>query len=756
MMALGQNPAKLVQWKAEWSKTQGVKVGDVVTIRIQADIDPGWYIYGTGYKPDCGPIPFTLEVKEKQGIELVGGLTSPGAVKKYDDIFECEYTYFKKHGTFEQKVKITTADAKISGKGEFQICSNETGMCVMGSNSFTLTMKAETASKTSVPEDTPKEPTKNPKKVEPKTGKEDTPKTGSQGTTEPTKGKVENTQPQPLTPSGNNCCQDSLILQKLDELATCTQNIEQTTQAMGSGRACDLERKAGFEDIAVERHSKDEKQGESFWDLIVFGFGAFLAGLGALLTPCVFPMIPMTVSFFTSSSKNKGEAITKAIFYGLSIIAIYLIIGVLVSKLNGPTFATWLSTAWQPNVFFFIIFVVFAISFFGAFEITLPSSWVNKSDSQADKGGLFGVFFMAFTLVLVSFSCTGPIASTILIQSFGGSWLMPIVGMLGYSLAFALPFTIFAIFPSMLNKLPQSGGWLNSVKVVLGFIELALAFKFLSVADQVYHWGILDREIFLAIWIAIFAMMGIYLLGKIRLSHDSPTETLSIGRMLLSIVTFSFVIYMVPGMFGAPLKGLSGLLPPMASQDFSIPRLIREANGEENQICSDPMYGDQLHLPHSLNGYFDVREAICCAIEQGKPIFLDFTGHGCVNCRRMEDNVWSDPRILKRLEKDFVILAMYGDEKKINIPMDERYIDHNNEEVITLGDQASDFMVTKFEEYGQPSYFLLGVDTDKSTDGNIVLKELTKPHKGYNSDIKEFDDFLKKGIAGYKKMAVSQ
>ena len=385
-------------------------------------------------------------------------------------------------------------------------------------------------------------------------------------------------------------------------------------------------------------------QSQSLWG---FAIVAFLAGLAGLLTPCVFPMIPMTVTFFSHDSDKKSVSIRNALIYGISIIAIYTIAGTIVAKVNGPEFANWLSTHWIPNIFFFIVFVVFALSFLGLFEIVLPSSLVNKVDQQADKGGVYGAFFMAFTLVLVSFSCTGPIVGSILVESAGGQILKPIVGMFSFSLAFAIPFTLFAIFPEWLNSLPKSGGWLNSVKVVLGFLELALGLKFLSVADQVYHWGLLDREIYLAIWIVIFALIGFYLLGKIRLPHDSVLEKIGVPRLILAIVSFSFVVYLIPGMVGAPLKGLAGYLPPMTTHDYNLPQLIADNSGSNpsnNELniydsCEEPKYADMLHFPHGIKGYFDLDQALSCAKQQNKPIFIDFTGHGCVNCREMEARV---------------------------------------------------------------------------------------------------------------------
>ncbi len=346
------------------------------------------------------------------------------------------------------------------------------------------------------------------------------------------------------------------------------------------------------------------------YSLLGFMFVAFLGGLAALLTPCVFPMIPMTVTFFTGKAQSRSKAIRNALIYGLSIVVIYVVAGTLVAVINGPEFANWLSTHWLPNVFFFAVFFVFALSFLGLFEINLPSSLVNKMDAKADKGGLGGIFFMAFTLVLVSFSCTGPIVGSILVESAGGQVIKPLVGMFGFSMAFAIPFCLFAIFPDWLKSLPKSGGWLNSVKVVLGFLELALGLKFLSVADQVYHWGILDRDVYLVLWIVIFTLLGLYLLGKIRLPNDSALEKLSVGRLMMALATFSFVLYMVPGLFGAPLKALAGYLPPMSTHDFNITAIVRESssgnNGtSEKATCAKrPKYDDFLHFPHGIEGYF--------------------------------------------------------------------------------------------------------------------------------------------------------
>ena len=501
--------------------------------------------------------------------------------------------------------------------------------------------------------------------------------------------------------------------------------------------------------IPSETSDQDKKSGNLLW----FLFFSFLAGLAAILTPCVFPMIPMTVSFFMNSGESKFKSRLNALFYGFSIILIYTVIGTLVSVIFGPGIANWLSTHWLPNLIFFAVFMLFAFSFFGMFEIVLPSWIVNKSDQQVDKGGLMGSFFMALTLVLVSFSCTGPIVGAILVESAGGQVLKPIIGMFGFSLAFALPFTLFALFPAWLNNLPKSGGWLNSVKVVLGFLELALGLKFLSIADQTYHWGILDREVYLALWIVIFVLLGFYLLGKLKFSHDSDVKFVSVPRLLMAIVTFSFVVYLIPGMFGAPLKAISGYLPPQSTHDFDLHQIIRDevklaapenstsgTFGTDQELCDKPKFGEFLHLPHGLEGYYDYEQGMACAKKLGKPVFIDFTGHGCVNCREMEANVWSDTRVLERLKKHFVIIALYVDDKS-TLPESEWITSTYDGKVKkTLGKKYADFQISRYGVNAQPYYVLL--DTNE---------EMLVQPKAYDLNADNFVDFLDAALAEFEK-----
>lgn len=498
--------------------------------------------------------------------------------------------------------------------------------------------------------------------------------------------------------------------------------------------------------VAENEYKNAEKKEHLFWFFLL----SFVAGLLAILTPCVFPMIPMTISFFMKED-NKLKARFNAFAFGISIILIYTLIGSVLAIIFGPSIANWLSTHWIPNVLFFLIFMIFAASFFGAFEIVMPSWLVNKSDSKADRGGVLGAFFMALTLVLVSFSCTGPIVGSILVESFGGDILKPIIGMLGFSLAFALPFSVLALFPNWLKNMPKSGGWLNTVKVVLGFVEVALGFKFLSVADQTYHWGLLDRQVYLAIWIVTFALMGFYLLGKLRFKHDDEVKYISTGRLSLAMLTFVFVLYMIPGMWGAPLKALSGYLPPITTHYFDIPQIIADNNQmmlkkmgieDTNESCMEPKYKEKLHLPFGLQGYFDWHQAFECAKLQNKPIFIDFTGHGCVNCREMETAVWSDLRVLDHLRNNYIILAMYVDDKTIQLPEEEWFVSKNDGKVKkSLGEANADIQIVNFDRNSQPYYVLI------SPDGVVLAQP-----RAYDKNTDEFVKFLEQGLEKFREL----
>jgi thiol:disulfide interchange protein len=592
-----------------------LQVGEKATLVIEAEIPMGWYIYSNDFDKNLGPLLTEFIPAKSTDFEIAEILKAINPKKKYEEVWEGDVTYFLGKGRFEQPITIKATSGTIKGNLEYQMCSDLTGQCINYEQDIEISFTAKEASR----------PDLNSSPASPEEG----------------------VKPQ-LSQETDKLSADSSGTENIEEVSPFSVITNPT-----SGEAEQLT--AALPDFSAEGES------ESLWGFMVL---AFLAGLAALITPCVFPMIPMTVSFFTGRSKSRAKGIRQAFIYGFSIIAIYTVAGTAVAAIQGPEFANWLATHWIPNVFFFLIFIFFALAFLGMFELTLPSSFVNKIDAKAEKGGLGGVFFMAFTLVLVSFSCTGPIVGSILISSAGGELIKPVLGMFAFGLAFAIPFTLFAIFPGWMQRLPKSGGWLNTVKVVLGFLELALAFKFLSIADLVYHWGILDRDIFLAIWIVIFSALGLYLLGKIKLPHDSKLEYISVPRLLLALLTFTFVVHMIPGLWGAPLKLLSGYLPPITTQQF---KLTGGVGSEESFSTSGEVikYADRLKIPHGIPGYFDYEQALEAAKREGKPLLIDFTGHGCVNCRKMEENVWVDPQVLKRLKEDFVMVALYIDERLI-------------------------------------------------------------------------------------------
>ena len=496
-------------------------------------------------------------------------------------------------------------------------------------------------------------------------------------------------------------------------------------------------------EIAPAADAPAEKEEES---LLLYFLGAIVGGLAGLVMPCVFPMIPMTVSYF-SKDGNAGKR--NAMLYGLFIILIFVVIGLVLSLIFGADLGNILSTHWIPNILFAIIFFIFALSLLGYFEITLPSSWVNGSAKRQNAGSVAGIFFMALTLVLVSFSCTLPIAGAVALNAAGGSFLKPVIGMLGFSLGIAVPFTFFALFPGLLKKLPKSGGWMNTLKVVLAFIELAFALKFINVPDQTYHWRILDREVYLSLWIVLFALLGFYLLGKIKFPHDDdyPVQK-SWFRFLLSVGVFSFVVYMIPGLFGAPLKAISGWLPPMTTQDFDVSNIVRTemaanggGQGSTYQLDEEPMYADKLHIPFGIKGYFDYDQALRVAKKEGKPVFLDFTGHGCTNCRNVENAVWIDPEVRRIFAEEVIVCTMYADDKIIPLPDEEKgkLTDANGDPITMLGAKNRYIEQTKYHENSQPCYFVV------DPDGNI----LSGPTY-YERDKDQYIAFLRKGIDAFK------
>lgn len=662
-----------------WSASQSAVGNGIYEIKLTASMEDGWHIYDFG-PYDGGPTPSALKVTGK-GIELVGDPYVIGDVHKaYDEIFSMDIGICGNGVAFAQKVKVLSASAvSVTANIEWQACNDGSCMPPMDED-FTL---------------------------------------------------------------------------QLPGAATAGDAAEQSTSTAGNAVESDAvtgDSKAAVQDAAegagaAEASVADNGKEKSIWAVIL---EAIAWGFVALLTPCVFPMVPMTVSFFLKNSGGKAKGRFMASLYGFSIVALYTIpiaVIIFITYFIGGDAVTadifnWLATHWIPNIIFFAIFMVFAASFFGAFEITMPSWMVNKADAKSDKGGIIGVFFMALTLVLVSFSCTGPIVGSILIKSTQGEIWEPIITMVAFSAAFALPFTVFAFAPSLLKELPKSGGWLNSVKVVLGFLELALGLKFLSVADQTYHWGILDREVYLALWIVIFSLLGMYLLGKIRFAHDTPQEHLSVKRLILSIIVFAFVVYMIPGMWGAPLKALSGYLPPITTQYFVVGQGVPAAaqvEVDDNEALPKRKYADFLHLPHGLDGFFEYNEALAYAKSVNKPLFVDFTGHGCVNCREMEARVWSDPRVIKLLRENYVIVALYADDKK-TLDKSEWVTLENGKVLKELGKINSNFVMNKFGANAQPYYLLL--------DG--AEEKLAEP-RGYNLDPDAFVAFLEEGIKNYNR-----
>lgn len=692
LLALTLGVTTLHAQEVGWTGSVEPLGGAEYELRFEAAIPSGFHMYDMG-PYEGGPNPTVITLSPEAGVELVGSVEQRTKPHRYfDQMFGMEIGTFSGKALFTQRMRLTAAQAKVRAAIEWMICDDKS--CMPPSDTeLTLVV-----------------------------GAADAQGAAAEATT---------------APAGD---------ESVATPAAATERVSDTAATSGSVAGAS-ETTAGAETAAAP--AKDAAGSGSLWSLII---EAILWGFAALLTPCVFPMVPMTVSFFMKSSGKPALGRFRAGMYGFFIVALYTLpiaAIIVITRLVGGDAVTadifnWLATHWLPNLIFFAVFMLFAASFFGAFEITMPSWMVNKSDSKADSKGLAGIFFMALTLVLVSFSCTGPIVGSVLIKSTAGEFWSPIVTMLAFSLAFALPFTLFAFFPSMLKKLPKSGGWLNSVKVVLGFVEVALGFKFLSVADQTYHWGLLDREVYLAIWIVVFAMLGFYLLGKLRFAHDDEVQHVGVGRLALAIAVFTFVVYLIPGMWGAPLKALSGYLPPLTTQDFVLEQTtsagasvsatapLRTVDGKA------PKYSDVLHLPHGLEGFFDLKEAEAYAARAGKPLFIDFTGHGCVNCREMEARVWSDPRVLELLRNDYVICALYSDDK-MELPESEWVTTESGKVLRSLGKINAHYALKTFGVNAQPYYVLQG------RDGRMLVEP-----RGYDLDVEAFVDFLRRGVEAYR------
>ena len=672
LLGMGLN-AQVIRDAVTWSRSVEDKSPTEKVLVFTATVKDPWHLYGTEL-PKGGPTPTHLLVDKIEGAELVGGLTSTQKpIEKYDPNFEMTLRFFSGKVTFRQKIRIT--DSKkfaFVGAIRYMACNDE--QCLPPANwEFTVQPKElgklGDAAATKLTEETP-------------------------ATTEAT-----------ATSLGEPSA-DSVA--SVDTLSVAPQD----TAALASS---DLWAPVIPELKAYGDKALNQAEG-SLWMLLV---GGFLGGLVALVTPCVWPMIPMTVSFFLKRSSDRKKGIRDALLYGIGIIVIYVSLGLIVSAVFGSDALNNLATNAIFNVAFFILLVIFAISFFGAFELVLPASWTAKMDAKADSAsGFISIFFMAFTLALVSFSCTGPIIGTLLVQAATSSsgMLAPAVGMLGFALALALPFTLFAIFPNLLQSMPKSGGWMNSVKVVLAFIELALALKFLSIADLAYGWRILDREVFLSLWIVIAILLGLYLLGKIRFPHDAPQEKTPIPALFLAIISFSFAVYMMPGLVGAPLRAISAFAPPLRTQDLNL-------------------YNGEVHAK-----FDDYDAGMAYARQVGKPVMIDFSGYGCVNCRKMEASVWIDPNVKHMLEEDYVLITLMVDEKA---PLKEPIeIMENGEKVKlrTVGDKWSYFQRMKFGANAQPFYVLL------DHQGKPLA-----PSYAFNEDVSAYLNFLKSGLSEFDK-----
>nr|MBC7613450.1 thioredoxin family protein [Pseudopedobacter sp.] len=640
------------------------------------NIDKGWHVYSQNIG-EGGPVPTSFSFEKSKGYNLIGKPSeSPKAESAYDKNFGLQISWHEKQAVFKQKIKLNKSEVNVKGTLEFMVCNDK--QCLPPEDmDFSIDVKAGKVVKaeTAVPKITPE--TKETLLID--------------------------------------------AIRKVDSPVIAGSTPKVNTSSV------------------VEKNEKIEQRSteKSLWAIFIAGF---IGGFLALIMPCIFPMLPLTVSYFTKKAGSRAKAITHAGIYGLSIIVIYVALGLLITGFFGSDALNSMASNGIFNFLFFLMLIVFAISFFGAFEITLPNSWANKMDEKSDKGGLIGLFFMASALALVSFSCTGPIIGTLLVQAATmGERTGPAVGMFGFSLALAIPFTLFAAFPSLLKSLPKSGGWLNTVKVALGFIELAMAFKFLSNVDLAYHWELLDREVFLVLWIVIFAMLGFYILGKLKFSHDSDLPFITVPRLFISIIILAFTVYMIPGLWGAPLKAISAWLPPQTTQDFD----LYTNSLSSHQIAQDTVkkkYGGLFKAPLNLDAFFDYEQGLAYAKQQKKPVLIDFTGHSCVNCRKMEASVWSAPEVLERLNNDYVLISLYVDDKT-DLSESEQYVSSfSGKKIKTIGNKWSDFQASKFKTNSQPYYVLV------DGDGNVLV-----PPQAFNLDVKNYVDFLDSGKAAYQK-----
>ncbi len=686
-----------------WSFRAENKGENNFEIVMTATIDDGWHLYAMNLE-EGGPIATSFTFEPVTGYTLNGKafeVTKPEV--KFDNSFGMNIGMHSGTTEFRQKVRLTGASAKVAGYVTFMSCDDK--QCLPPRDvEFSLELKG--------------------------TGKAD-----ATGTSE--------------VKTGNQPAETAIT-----GAAQAVPGIETADSAIAAA-TFDRGETMGTESGQGETRTAEvtETTGEPKKGFLKFFLLSMLAGFAGILTPCVFPMIPMTVAFFSQGTGNKGSAIGKALIFGLSIILLYSSLGIIVSLTSaGAGFANTLSTHWIPNLLFFSLFLIFAASFFGAFEIVLPSKWVSSSDSKVDKGGALAAFFLGVTTVLVSFSCTGPIVGALLVEAASGDVLRPTIGMFGFGLAFALPFTLFALFPSWMQKMPKSGGWLNSVKVVLGFIMLAFSLKFASTVDTVYNLGILSRDIYLAIWIVLFVLLGIYLMGKIKFSHDSDVPHIGVFRLVLIIASFTFALYLVPGLFGAPLTRISALLPPRETSGFNLLKAISENRGAApgtftpgtagtagSAICGTPKYSDFLHFEYGLQGYFDLEEGLACARQLNKPVLIDFKGHACANCKEMDARVWSDPEVQRRLRENFVLVGLYVDDRT-KLPENEIYVSKvDGKEKKTMGKKNEDIEISMFNTNTLPLYAIV------DPEGKPLIET-----RGTDFDIQAYIDWLDRGAEAFR------
>ena len=693
-----------LQVSAQFGPVDPVSIEDVVTvngdegkIEFEAYIEPGFHMYSTDI-PAGGPVATSVSYQLVEGAEIVGELVpGDGAVKEMDPVFEMMVSYFAETAVFTQKIKLLGGKYRIKGTLRYQSCSDNN--CVPGRYDFDITGEAVVAKVTPVKsEDTPAPRQQVLAKEEQK------------AKSEPIKAEVKKEEPKKNTPVKNEVKAEEPVVKE---------TVQPVVEAVAEPVVAKADKNSLWEPVTDKlslQAAEEDNDSGSMWLTFILGFGG---GLLALLTPCVWPIIPMTVSFFLKRSKERKQAIREALIYGTSIIVIYLTLGLAVTLIFGAGALNALSTNAVFNIIFCLMLLVFGASFLGGFEITLPSSWTNKVDEKAgNTTGLLSIFLMAFTLTLVSFSCTGPIIGFLLVEvSTSGEIFGPALGMLGFALALALPFTLFALFPSLLKQTPRSGGWMNTIKVVLGFVEIAFALKFFSVADLSYHWGLLDRETFLALWIVLFALLGLYLLKIIRLPHDDPEDkTTSVIGFFMGVAALAFSVYMIPGLWGAPCKAISAFAPPMSTQDFSL--------------------YDNSFKPH----IDDYEAALEMGRREGKPVLLDFTGHGCVNCRNMEASVWSDDRVIDIMRDEYIVASLYVDDRT---PLAEPFeVEINGKMVLleTVGDKWTYLQGHRFGANAQPFY--VPVDND----GNPLCSSYS-----FNLDVNAYIDFLNKGIKKYNE-----